>query len=243
MPAFLIPLLCIFSISTILLLPSKAFLKEALPSIRSLALFNLAFLVQCICLYAGILISKNGSHHTLWTAKAFSLIGLALFIAICRDKLTLRDIGICAPNPRRIGTTVLLFVVLGAITWSAIQSSHHQQEFSMNMLLFMLTASGTDEELVFRGLMPALLINQVATGRQRKINKAIALLIPSLIFTSIHALRFSNGHFSFSPSTFAMISIGACVFMYLRQITGSLLGPLVVHNLVNAGTMLMLAKG
>lgn len=108
----------------------------------------------------------------------------------------------------------------------------------------MLVISGVDEELVFRGVMPALLM--VREGSHRiclRANKILVVFIPTIIFTLIHSWRFADGHFSFSGYMFCVIGLGACALMYLRLQTGSLLNAMVVHNVVNAGTVITLAAG
>jgi membrane protease YdiL (CAAX protease family) len=142
-----------------------------------------------------------------------------------------------------VAVTFLVFITLGAISWWFIRHLSYHQDFSLNRFIFMLTISGVDEELVFRGVMPSLLLVRDIRSDYMKANKVLVFLVPTIIFTTMHAWRFADGRFLFDGYTFIVIGFGACAFMYLRLRTRSLVNSLLVHNVLNAGTVLALAAG
>jgi len=49
-----------------------------------------------------------------------------------------------------------------------------------------------------------------------------------------HAFGYSDGAFSFDPLTMALTAIPSFIAVWLRQRTGSLLLPVVLHNFGNS---------
>jgi membrane protease YdiL (CAAX protease family) len=245
MISFFFPALGLISFSLLLLLALKAAFKEILPSNLNIVKAIAAFLVLCTCLYAGMIgghyLSRSASE---WIGDILPICGVIIFIGLfCKD-LTLSELGVCLPNPAKIATTTVLALFLGATAWGSARYFSFHQDFSLNRFIFMLTISGVNEELVFRGVMPSLLKTRGnSSDRHRRINRIIVFVIPTVIFTLIHALRFTDGHFSFSGYIFGVIGAGACAFMYLRLKTGSLLNSIIIHNILNAGTVIVLAGG
>lgn len=76
------------------------------------------------------------------------------------------------------------------------------------------------EELVYRGvLFPAL---------QRASNTAVALVIVSILFGSVHFLQYKN-----SPGTIAAILLLSFALTYVRAATGRVLPCVVIHFVFN----------
>jgi hypothetical protein len=245
MPSFFFAPLCIVLSSLLLLFCFKAFLKGSLPSNGNILKANSAFLVLCAGLYVGMLSERYLPVSVVaWAAKILPICGVVLFILIFCKELTPRELGLCCPRPAKILLTLFLTILLGAMTWGAVRYFSFHQSFSMNRFIFMLTISGVDEELVFRGMMPSLLrVGGKLRDRETTLNRVIVFAVPAVIFTLIHALRFVDSHFSFSGYTFVVIGSGACAFMYLRLKTDSILNSIIVHNVLNAGTVVVLAIG
>lgn len=243
MPPFLIPSFCIAAMTLILLLALKTAFKGILPSCGNIILAVGALLVECICLAAGILIDQYlGNSTTPWFGKVLSLVGLGLFIKATIKRSSLADIGLCAPRSNSRWPTLTVFAALLAMNLGVVYFTPIHQELSPAKVLFMALVSGTDEEIVFRGLMPSLLATRgKSPSETRAANACLVFLVPSIAFVLMHAWRFQGGHFIFSWGTCAFIAIGACGLMYLRLRSGSLLNGLVVHNLINVATAVALS--
>lgn len=245
MPSFLLPSLCLIALAFAVLLTLKTFFKEILPSNTNMTIAVSVLLVECLCRHVGMFIERGiGSPGVPWFEKVLALCGLALFLKLTCRSVICSDFGVCLPNPGKCIATLLILASLIAMVWAGTRHFAFHQEFSSNRFLFMLTVSGVDEELVFRGAMPFLLkTKDGSSDLHRSINRVIVFVVPTAIFTLMHAWRLTNGHFVFSGFIFGVIGIGACAFMYLRLRTGSLLNSVIVHNAVNAGTVIALAAG
>lgn len=240
---FFLPSACITLFCLLLLLALKTLFKNVLPSYSNIIIAHSAFIALCVGIYVeNLLISYFHDPVALWVGRILGLCGLILFIKVFCQGIALEDIGICRPSPKEIPMTILLFFIVSAVTWYAVHRLSPHKEFSTNTFLFMLLIAGLGEELVFRGLMPSLLMVRVGPGRQlEKINRILVFVIPTAFFSLIHAWRFMGGYFYFSGYTFCMIGVGACAFMYLRLKTNSLINSMLVHNLLNAGTVVVLS--
>ncbi len=171
-----------------------------------------------------------------------ALAGLGFFVKAALNRSSRVDIGLCAPRSNSWWPTLVVFAVLLMMDLGATHFIPIHQELSLNKVLFMALVSGSDEEVVFRGLMPSLLSTQdKSPEKTRKANALLAFSIPTMAFALMHAWRFHGEHFVFSWGTFAYIAVGACGFMYVRLRTGSLLSSLVLHNLTNLATAIALS--
>jgi membrane protease YdiL (CAAX protease family) len=240
---FFLPSACIISFSLVLLLTLKTIFKHALPSYGNIMLYHLVFVVFCAGVYAEGFLARNFHYSaTVWLERSLAPFSLVLFAKLFFDGVTLKDVGLCLPSPKKITATIVVFSILSTVTWLAVHYLSPRQKFSKDTFLYMLLISGVSEELVFRGLMPSLL--QVPAGpidQFEKLNKFLVFAAPTAVFSLIHAWRFVGDRSIFSSHTFYMVAAGACAFMYLRLKTGSLLNSMIVHNVVNAGTVVVLA--
>lgn len=241
---FFLSSLVVMACSASLLLFAKEIFKQFLPSRRNIVLAVFAMFLECLCFCFGVYTGQYVfGPNALWFGKVLSLCALCLFIKIGCSHLSLKDLGVSWPEPKAILSTLGVLCLILAMAWNAIRSFPAQQAFSWNKFLFMLTISGVDEELVFRGLVPALLLIRDGSRKVLWINKICVFLLLSIIFSLFHALRFSEGRFYFNFYIFSVIGFGACAFMYLRLRTSSLLNSILVHNIVNAGAVITLAIG
>lgn len=105
----------------------------------------------------------------------------------------------------------------------------------LDTLAFQLTMPGLDEELFYRGVL-LLMLNE-AFGRPIRILGAPmgwGALLSSLAFALVHALGYDDGAFSFDAIAMATTGVAALLLVWLREKSGSLLLPVVMHNYGNA---------
>lgn len=242
MAAFLFPSIWLSALTLTLLLVMKATLGDALPSRRNIFLAVAALLVECVCLASGVLLDHHfGLRSTPWIGKALSVTGLVIFTRLTIRRPQLPSAGIGAPKPNSAVPSMIVFVALLILSLSLTHLSPSHQTFSLNTLLFMALASGVDEELTFRGLMPFFLVNPGAEGQRKLANAFIASAIPTTAFAVMHAWHYANGHSSFNMAALVFSAIGACGFMYIRQRSCSIVYGMVAHNLINALTFIALS--
>ena len=94
---------------------------------------------------------------------------------------------------------------------------------------------GLDEELFFRGLL-LFLVSAAVVPLRRKPDPARfgwAAIIVTLLFTVGHSFFVSGGDIRFDPIIFAYVAILGALLMYIRVRTGSILIPVIAHNLTN----------
>lgn len=242
-PAFLVPSLCIAAMMLVLLLALKTTFRSILPGYGNILLAVGALLVECACLAAGVILDRHyGNPATPWIGKLLALAGLGLFVKATHKRTSLADIGLCTPRSNSWWPTLAVFAALLAMNLGAAHFLPIRQELPLARVLFMALVSGSDEEIVFRGLMPSLLrTHDKSPCKGRAANALLVFSIPTIAFALMHAWRFHGEHFVFAWGTFAYIAIGACGLMYVRLRSGSLLNSLVLHNLTNVATAIALS--
>jgi CAAX protease family protein len=101
--------------------------------------------------------------------------------------------------------------------------------------LFQLSLPGLSEELMFRGVLLAL-IDRVAPPRLRVMGADLGwgTVATSVLFGAVHAVSLSSD-WSLTVNWMAgfLPLLGGFVFVWLRARTGSLVWPIVLHNVAN----------
>jgi uncharacterized protein len=182
------------------------------------------------------------SHYWNWSGKLQSIILGVTFILIYRKvsfeeyKFTLRQL---SGSLRK--TLILLFsmCLLNAILCFAVKYLFHIQAdsnvTSLESLLFHLTMPGVSEELMFRGILLGLL-NQVFEKRMSTfgIKFGWGLILTSLLFGMWHGLSVTQGFgIYFSIENILLAGFGGFVFGLIAENSGSLLFPIMCHDLNN----------
>ena len=99
---------------------------------------------------------------------------------------------------------------------------------------------GLDEELFYRGVL--LLTLNEAFGRPIRVFGAPmgrGSVLSSLAFGLAHALVYADGAFTFDALLMATSGVSALLLVWLKEKTGSLLLPILMHNFGNAVFMLI----
>lgn len=99
---------------------------------------------------------------------------------------------------------------------------------------FQLTMPGLEEELFYRGLL-LVALDRAFTTRWRfvGVDWGWGAILSCALFGLAHAFGFSGGSFFFDPITMALTGLPALLAVWLRLRTGSVLLPVVLHNLGN----------
>ncbi len=175
---------------------------------------------------------------TLWQAMMLEALCALAFIwatrAVSRAGLTLH-ISADARRASVIATALLLlFVALRQLALKYTGLAAAQEKVTFEFLVYQMTMPGLAEELTYRGaIQPGL--NKVF-GRPWKLLGAQVgwgWVVASMIFWAPHAFRVDENLLSFYWPTLTMQLIAGLTFGWLRERSGSLLPPIVAHNLVN----------
>jgi membrane protease YdiL (CAAX protease family) len=114
------------------------------------------------------------------------------------------------------------------------------EPYSRETLAFQLTMPGLEEEPYYRGIL-LLALNEAFRGRVRMLGISLGwgALLSCALFGLGHAFGYADGAFSFDPLTMALTALPAFILVWLRERTGSLLLPVVLHNFANSISLLL----
>lgn len=114
-----------------------------------------------------------------------------------------------------------------------------RQAWSTETLLFQATLPGIDEELAYRGLMLAVL--NVAFLRPWKFCGTPigpAIFITSIMFGVAHGVTVGESGLSINAFNLARTTFGGLLYGYIMESCGTLIAPIVAHNVSNTARYL-----
>lgn len=126
----------------------------------------------------------------------------------------------------------LLGVLSAVIFYFAITTGDGPSD--RETIAFQWTMPGLDEELFYRGVL-LLALNEAFSGKRNILWAPIGYggLLTCILFGVIHTLAWKNGAVQFDLMTFAMTGIPSFILLWMREKTGSLLTPILAHNVAN----------
>ena len=101
--------------------------------------------------------------------------------------------------------------------------------------LYHLTLPGIEEELIYRGLLLALLA--AALGGTRKV-LGWAAVLATMVFALAHGIFPNNAAIGFNPFMIAYTGVAGIILAGMRLRSGSLLFPAIGHNLIGLAVRL-----
>lgn len=167
--------------------------------------------------------------HWNWAGKILSLVLSAVVMAALRISPEAAGVRLKQDHPRIGIAAVVLFVVWGACLGRLFQPGPADVE----TLAFQATMPGIAEELVYRGICPAILLGLI---RRREPVEGIpwaVILATSVVFGIWHGLGYSGGSFHFDAMSAVVPLVGSIAGGWLRFKTGSLLVPVLGHGVAN----------
>lgn len=167
-----------------------------------------------------------------WTGKLFSFAGMAVVAAMPR--FGWRKTGITLRQAPGSVSAWIVFAVLSAALFALAYQTGDGRPDDLETIAFQWTMPGLDEELFYRGVL-LLAMNEAFTARARLLGAPIGYggLLTSALFGLAHALSFGEAGASFDAATFAMTGIPSLILLWLREKTGSLILPVLAHNVSN----------
>lgn len=99
---------------------------------------------------------------------------------------------------------------------------------------------GLEEELFYRGIL-LFALDQAFRGRKRLlgVDWGWGAVLSCMLFGMTHAFGYSDGTFSFDAITMALTAIPSFIAVWVRLRTGSLLLPVLLHNLGNTLSLIV----
>jgi membrane protease YdiL (CAAX protease family) len=164
-----------------------------------------------------------------WSGKVYSLLFSVAVIGALRLKAN--AIGAALPHKN---------VKIGIIALALLTSTSVVQGFvfepsppSAETVAFQLLMPSLAEELMFRGIAPALLLGLIRGGEPPQGIPWVVILIAAVPYGVVHGLGYSGGGFSFDWPYALYTYSGGVIYGWLRFGTGSLLFPLLAHGFGN----------
>lgn len=171
-----------------------------------------------------------------WEGKSLALLvtlAIAALPAIgwTRSGLTLRQDELRAPLIVS-GLYCLLFVGL-ALTFP-------NEPSTAETWAFQLTLPGLEEEAFYRGLL-LFVLDRAFAGRARflGVDWGWGAVLSCALFGLAHAFSVMHGNASFEPMIFVLTAGPSFVGVWVRLRTGSILLPVVMHNVGNAASLFL----
>ncbi|PSL49921.1 CAAX prenyl protease-like protein [Chitinophaga niastensis] len=177
-----------------------------------------------------------------WLGKIFSLVvTLAILPVIIRTERPYTAIGMrMTVIPRYLLLCLImggaLLLIKAYINYAQATSEH----VTVERFLYQASLPGLQEELLYRGvylwLIQSALRKHDPDGTERPVFEMIFI---SLLFGLGHGLAMNyKAQIHLDISVFAMASISGFVYTWIRIKSGSLLLPVLFHNLINTGIAL-----
>jgi membrane protease YdiL (CAAX protease family) len=167
--------------------------------------------------------------HWNWTGKLLSLVLSALVITALR--ITPATVGLTF---RQRHTMIGLIALAGFIGWGTCLGLVFKPGApDAETLAFQAFMPGLSEELVYRGIVPALLLGLIRGKGPVEGMPWAVILASSAVFGIWHGLNYSDSKFGFDVMSALFPFIGSIPAGWLRFKTGSLLVPVLAHGLAN----------
>ena len=171
-----------------------------------------------------------------WSGKIYTLIGSILFYMLFRKVFIKYDFFTFKQKNNTLKPTISVTVIVVFIAIGLAFFLYGKSESNLETLLFQITMPGLDEEFAFRGIMLGLL----STSLKSKINFGSlnlgnpAILITSILFGLVHSFQLDNNwNFSQNWIYFIQTSVYGLILCWMTIKSGSILMPILSHNLTN----------
>jgi membrane protease YdiL (CAAX protease family) len=178
-----------------------------------------------------------------WSGKLLDLLAMLGLSALLvhRGMLTRTSIGLQVRQAPGSGRALLMFLTPYFLTLAALKglTSAAGEWPSLETLAFEATMPGLAEELAYRGVLTALydlLTRDLPNARVRILGAEMGYgaLTISVAFGLLHGITFDEQlTLQCSLLTVAFTGIVGLVLAWVRARTGSLVMPVVVHNVTN----------
>lgn len=130
--------------------------------------------------------------------------------------------------------------ILLALFFLALAIADGDDRGDLETIAFQWTMPGLEEEPFYRGTL-LLAMNEAFRRKVNILGAAIGYggVLTAFLFGFGHALSFGTGGFEFETMTFLVTAIPSLLLLWIRERTGSLVLPIIGHNIANgAGTLI-----
>lgn len=166
-----------------------------------------------------------------WLGKSLSLVAMLLIAAL--PGFGYRRCGLTLGQSQHWRSALIVTLLLSAtFFFLAIRSADGADDWET--IAFQWTMPGLDEEVFYRGVV-LLALNEAFRSRWNVLGAPIGWggILSCVLFGLGHALDYDDMGFSFDNVSFAVTGGPAFILVWLRERSGSLLLPIIGHNVAN----------
>ncbi len=174
--------------------------------------------------------------HWNWEGKILALLATLAVASLpaigwTRSGLTLRQADLKAP---------LIVAGLYGLLFVGLALAFPNEPNTAETLAFQLTMPGLEEEAFYRGVL-LLMLSNAFTARLRflGVDWGWGALLSCALFGLCHAFGVSHGQVTFDPLYFALTAGPSLIGVWVRLRTGSILLPVLMHNVGNAASLFL----
>ena len=164
-----------------------------------------------------------------WSGKIYSLLLSVAVLLALRIKPSAAGVTFKQKNLKASLIALGLFIIWGL----SLGLLFDPPTPSVETLAFQGSMPGLSEELVYRGIGPAILLGVIRGKEQVEGIPWTVVFITAIMFGVWHGVGYSNAGFSFDVMSALFPFIGAIAGGWLRFNSGSLLFPILVHGVAN----------
>ena len=173
-----------------------------------------------------------------WLGKGLALVAMLAVAAL--PAFGWRRVGLTFRQER--GSLVWCLPVVGLYLafFFAIALFTPNATADVETIAFQLTMPGLEEELFYRGVL-LFALGEAFRGKVRLlgVDWGWDAVLSSTLFGLTHAFGFSDSAFTFDPMYFALTFVPSFLGVWLREKSGSLCLPILVHNAGNSLSLLL----
>jgi membrane protease YdiL (CAAX protease family) len=166
-----------------------------------------------------------------WAGKFVALVGL---LCVARSPLLgYRRSGLTFPQNAGLRPALVVLLMLSVVcvclpVWASDGRDHWET------VAFQWIMPGLDEEVFYRGVL-LLAMNEAFRARILVWGAAIGYggLLTSVLFGLAHALSYQSGVYEFNSAMFLVTALPSLLLLWMRERTGSVLMPIIAHNVAN----------
>lgn len=170
-----------------------------------------------------------------WQGKTFDLIWLTVLLVVL-SRWAREDVGIRRPRPGSLGPALwviaVVFVIQAGLVYLTVTAgvSTFEGFQSLERLSFDITHANLVEELLWRGVLLALLDRALGTPwRFFGAQVGWGLVLTTVGFGLMHGLLMTDDGLVFSPSQILITGLFALIFGWVRARTGSVWLAYIAH--------------